>query len=79
MWRERVIDRLGGHVACRRDNGVGEEEMKLRWTEIAARVAVQNPHWSWSEVCAHVGRRKRARVVRTVEQYTRRMEQLKLF
>lgn len=53
--------------------------MKLRWTEIAARVAAQNPHWSWSQVCAHVAKRKRAKPTPpSVTQYQARMEQLKL-
>ena len=33
--------------------------MRLNWHVKAARVAAANPHWTWSQVCAEVARRKK--------------------
>ena len=53
--------------------------MKLNWHTVAARVSAANPHWTWSQVCAAVGKRKRAKVARpTVQAYAARMNQMKL-
>jgi hypothetical protein len=57
--------------------------VKPSWHQIAARVAAQNPSWSWEKVCAFVGARggkkKQAVAQMPVEQFTKKMEQLKLW
>ncbi len=54
--------------------------MKTNWHVLAARCAAAHPHWSWSQVCAHVARRKPARRSKpTVESVVKRMEQMRLF
>lgn len=54
--------------------------MKLNWHEIAARCAAAHPSWSWSQVCAAVGRRKPARRAKpAVRAYAAKLEQLKLW
>ena len=52
----------------------------MNWHIKAARVAAANPHWPWEKVCAEVAKGRRRKSSRpTVEQHTKKLEQLKLF
>lgn len=52
----------------------------MNWHVKAARVAAQNPSWSWSKVCAHVARRRTPHLKKpSAPAFAARLEQLKLF
>lgn len=54
--------------------------MKPNWHVMAARVQAMYPHWSWSQVCSHLAKRRTPHLKRpSVVVYTAKLEQLKLW
>lgn len=52
----------------------------MNWHAKAQRLQAQNPHWSWSKVCAELARRRSTPPAKpSPQQFAKKLEQLKLF